>query len=297
MVIVVYFMEVIFLINPRSGRGKGLKWLNHIKDFCFHQGWKVFFWVSESAEHLKTLAVRAKEHSAQWIVVVGGDGTFHQVAKVLLGTSKGLSILPCGSGNGIAQHFAIPSHPIKALQRLTTLRKRLIDVAFVNDVPFFGFMGCGFDAWIAHQFAYQNTRGLYGYLKQILKHYFRFEPPTFTLQMQKCHLELQPFLFVVMNVCLLGNGFYLAPDACAEDGLLEGVALQKPPWWKTLPTLWYCFTKQTYKSAYVQHWRAKRFVLQFPHDRVAVHLDGEPYWMKAPLKVVCQPKQLTLWLG
>ena len=97
---------------------------------------------------------------ADIVVAVGGDGTVSEVGQGLTGTGKALGIIPCGSGDGLALHLGIPRDPVKAVQILNTGDISPMDMARVNDRPFFCTTGVGFDAVVAWNFAQAGHRGL-----------------------------------------------------------------------------------------------------------------------------------------
>src|ERR1700730_276262 len=54
------------------------------------------------------LAKRAAEEHAELVIVVGGDGTIHAVAKGLVGTQSVLGIIPTGTMNNLSHSLNKP---------------------------------------------------------------------------------------------------------------------------------------------------------------------------------------------
>ena len=112
-------------------------------------------------EELSTeIAQKAVREGVSKVVAIGGDGTVNEVGKGLIDSNTALAIVPIGSGNGLARHLKIPLKIEKAIQFALSQSAVLMDVCFLNEIPFFCTAGVGFDAEVAHEFAKQNSRGL-----------------------------------------------------------------------------------------------------------------------------------------
>ncbi len=70
------------------------------------------------------------------VVVLGGDGTVHSVAALLLGRDVPLGIVPLGTANLLARDLGLPLEPEAAIDVQTTARVHRIDVARCNGEPF-----------------------------------------------------------------------------------------------------------------------------------------------------------------
>src|SRR5688500_8660508 len=126
-------------------------------------------------EDLDGMIDAAESDGVDVVFAVGGDGTVHETAKRLAGRKPALGIVPTGSGNGFARHIGLPLDLAAALASCAGGRIETIDTASVNEHPFLGVMGIGFDAVVAERFASSSTRGLETYVREGLRAFSDFQ--------------------------------------------------------------------------------------------------------------------------
>ena len=78
--------------------------------------------------------------------------------------------------------------------------------------------------------------GHYGYLLAVIYKLFGFKENTITIETATEKWEAPFLLAMVVNSSRAGGGFYIAPPAEVNDGLLNMVLCQKLPLWKRV---WY----------------------------------------------------------
>ncbi len=204
---------ILFIVNPVSGR-KGSK--KRIVAFLEATGHRVAF--SEYAGHAEVLAREAVEDT---VVAVGGDGTVNEVARGLIGTSKTLGIIPCGSGDGLALCLGISRNFRKAYKTVAAGHAVPLDCAQICGRPFFSVCGTGLDAIVSEKFARSSTRGLLTYIRYALETWHNFEPERCRIVVDGSEHEAEAVLITVGNSDQWGNGARIAPQASCGDGLLE----------------------------------------------------------------------------
>jgi diacylglycerol kinase (ATP) len=94
------------------------------------------------------------------IVAAGGDGTVHDVASGLLGSSTPLGIIPTGTANVFAREVGLPFSPERIANILLHGKVRTIPVGQINGRPFLFIVGIGFDAEAVRYFEAEGTRQL-----------------------------------------------------------------------------------------------------------------------------------------
>lgn len=77
-------------------------------------------------------AKHAVEHGADAIVVCGGDGTVFDVLQGLVGSEIPLGIVPCGTGNILAQNLHIPKKPADAARWLLGAKTRPVPLGKIT---------------------------------------------------------------------------------------------------------------------------------------------------------------------
>ncbi|MGZ4400393.1 MAG: diacylglycerol/lipid kinase family protein [Gaiellaceae bacterium] len=102
--------EIVFLVNPASANGStGKRWPEIARE-AMSEGLVGDVLFSEHGEHLPKLAREALERGAKRLVVVGGDGSIHQVVNGLgerIGEVE-LALISRGTGWDYAREFGIP---------------------------------------------------------------------------------------------------------------------------------------------------------------------------------------------
>ena len=66
------------------------------------------FFMSEGTGHAIEIACYLRDSNFDLIVAIGGDGTVHEVANGIRGSSKRMGIIPMGNGDDFARALGIP---------------------------------------------------------------------------------------------------------------------------------------------------------------------------------------------
>lgn len=217
-----------FVINPIAG-GKDKKLIQSaILQYFEHKDREVVFFHTAYAGHGQEIAERAKLEKVDVVVAVGGDGTVHEIGTALVGSSCALAIIPCGSGNGFANHFKIPNKLRLAVEKINHAKITRVDVGKAGDRLFLSNCGFGLDAHVAKSFSSSKKRGFWNYARLTFSAYFNYQPISVEWQSETGVEKWKDvLLFSLANTNELGNGFQLAPKASASDGKLDIVVVQK----------------------------------------------------------------------
>jgi len=183
-------------------------------------------------------AKKALDAGADLVVAIGGDGTVRAVAGTLAGTGVPLGIIPVGTGNIFARNMDLPLGDIPALVR-TALdgRDAPTDVGKLNldrgprgpkeDHMFLVMAGVGFDAEMVAGADERLKRrlGWFAYFFAAIKHLGsrRMSASVSVDDSPEVNGQMRSVLFA--NVGRLPGGLILAPDATADDGMLDAVTL------------------------------------------------------------------------
>lgn len=122
-------MKTVFLVNPASANGKtGRRWpqIARAAHVAGLRGEAIF---SERAGQLGELAREAADEGASLLVVVGGDGTVHEVVNGIAGREGvELALIPRGTGWDFARTHGIPKRLGGALRIATDGTARPFDL-------------------------------------------------------------------------------------------------------------------------------------------------------------------------
>ncbi|HKR65328.1 MAG TPA: YegS/Rv2252/BmrU family lipid kinase [Thermoanaerobaculia bacterium] len=283
-------MKALFVINERSGRRRGYDVADVILGACAFE--------HEIAscgrkEDLDAMIDGAEAARIDVVFAVGGDGTVHETAKRLIGRKPALGILPTGSGNGFARHIGLPLDLAASLNACRGGRIETIDTASVNDHPFLGVMGLGFDALIADRFASSTVRGLETYVKEGLRAFADFHAEEYGIVVEGEEKKRRAFVIAVANSGQYGNNARVAPLASLQDGLLDVVIVGETRLVDAPLLLARLFTGSFHRAGRVKMLQTREVTIRRASAGLA-HLDGEPVTLDAELRVRVHPASLRL---
>ena len=288
-----YKLKCYFIINPISGFANQHRFPVLLDRYIDKQRYSYEYAFTSYAGHAIALAAEAVRQGVDCIVAVGGDGTINEVASQLVNQPVKLGIIPQGSGNGFARHLGISLSPRKALMQLNHAHTVKMDTGVINGKYFFNVSGTGFDGHISQIFAQQQQRGLATYIRIVLNEFQKFQAMPYRYQVDGKWMNGQYLLIAIANTSQYGNNAIIAPKACADDGLLDIVLMQKFPAY-LLPSMGMKgLLGQLDTSRYVRTFRTDHLIIELP-KKAPVHIDGEYYDTDNRLEVKVLPKSLHI---
>ena len=207
--------RVLVIINSRAGTKKKINFEDLITSTLPRTLFELDIRFTEYAGHASELTMNGLGAGYDLFLVVGGDGTVNEVAKHLIDANQPLSIIPCGSGNGLARHLNIPLDPKKALLRILKWNIQSIDTGVCNNRHFLCTAGVGLEAKVARKFIKSKTRGFISYAKIAKKTFTTFSPFKSTT------LNQTVVSITIANCNQWGNNTFIAPNASLQDGLFD----------------------------------------------------------------------------
>lgn len=293
--IIVMKKKIQFIINPISGTARKKNIPSLIERYLNHDLFEYEIVYSQYCKHAKEIALEAAHKAIDIVCAVGGDGSVHEVGTALIGTKTTLAILPLGSGNGLARHLKIPLNTIKAIQCINQQKSIAMDTGLVNDKPFLGVGGYGFDALIAEKFNNEGKRGMWNYVKLILREFHSYKPISIRIELPNFKRELPVFMCTLANSSEFGNGFCISPNSSVTDGKLELCILKPFAFWKAPLIAYHYFKKTSYKSEYTETISLEKARITVNQGRA--HYDGEPMEVRKELNIQVIPKSLNILVG
>lgn len=284
-------MKTLFVVNRRSGLRRRYDIATLIRAQIGGGAGEVL--PCESKSELDTIIASAAERGFDSICAVGGDGTVHEVAKRLIGTSLAMSILPTGSGNGFARHLGIPLDAREAIRLSENGRITTIDTATANGVPFVNVMGVGFDALVAEQFAQSRVRGIRTYLREGIRVFRSIVAEDYEVTIDGQVHRQSGFLVSVANSSQYGNNARIAPLASLQDGLLDVVIITEASLLSAPVMVMRLFTGTLNRARGVVMHRAAEVIIERQKPGPA-HLDGEPVNLPERLEITVRPASLRV---
>jgi diacylglycerol kinase (ATP) len=287
--------SIYFIINPISGTSKKKNLPALIDTYLDHSLFDYEIRYTQYAKHAKEIAHEAAQKGIDIVCAVGGDGSVHEVGTALIGTKTALAILPAGSGNGLARHLHIPLKLPQAIQSINQMHSIVMDTVLVNDKPFLGVGGYGFDALIADKFNKLAKRGFWNYVKLITKEFYSFKPIQISIELPNIKKEMPVVLCTVANASEFGNGFCISPQSSVTDGKIELCLLKPFAFWKAPSVAYHFFKKTSHKSKFTEIIPVEKARIII--DQQMAHYDGEPFKVRKELNIQVVPKSLNILVG
>jgi len=227
------------ILNPNSANGRGRRIRPRLEAALQAAG--IAYDISETRApgHGRGLASELRQSSPERLLVVGGDGTIHEVVNGLLesgvvglpATPPDLAILPMGTGNDFNRMIRAPKGVDGAIRVLEEGVATPFDVGYAawegGGGYFVNLVGVGIDvAVLQARASYSVLPGLLQYLAAFgsaLRSY-RPVPVTATLLREgdsPITVEGEALLAAVTVGPSIGGGFIIAPRASPGDGLLD----------------------------------------------------------------------------
>jgi len=219
--------KTLVIANPAAKHGETAKLIPIIEQLLLNLPHDIA--LTESIGHAATLAQGATAYDV--VVAAGGDGTVHEVLNGLMRIDPehrpALGLLPTGSGNDTRRTLGIPDDLAQAALTLATGERRRFDVGECNGIYFNNSFAAGLDAKVtAKAVEYKVTKrrsGLWLYLTALLHVLFReLESFSLAISFDGAPAETHDTLIVaVTNGPTYGGGFFITPDAIANDGVFD----------------------------------------------------------------------------
>jgi len=235
--------RVLVIVNPAAGRGRAQRLWPQAARALKSAGVEFDTATTRSAREAIALAERGAG-AYRAVIAAGGDGTVHEVVNGLLRASAGgetaaLGVLPLGSGDDFAK-MVPPEAPVggrpqgwlSAVAKIARGETRRFDAGrlesdtlargsvhyFANGMDVgFGAQGAAHAAampkWLKGQAAYIGAlaRTLVDYPQLRLRMSVDDAPPE----------AIETTMTAVMNGRCFGSSFWVCPEACVDDGLLD----------------------------------------------------------------------------
>jgi diacylglycerol kinase (ATP) len=225
------------ILNPAAGGGAGGRHRAEITRELKARGITPHIIETTGPGSGRVLAHAQAQAGAEVLVVAGGDGTIHEVANGLLqaGADTTLALIPIGTGNDFVK--VVPGTRTRgaAYDTIAHGERRLFDVGrarWHDEEEFFvNGMGTGIDVEVVRQLqSLPQLPGPLKYLLGLVKALFQFRSVSLRIHADAAALEQKVMIIAVGNGICQGGGFYLAPDARPNDGLLDLCVVREVNW-------------------------------------------------------------------
>lgn len=231
----------LFAVNPSAGSGRaGGVWRRLAVDHPELNGAAVV--LESDLERARSRLREALSPGLRAVVAVGGDGTIHQVANVLIESGLAgqvrLGVIPAGTGSDLARALAIPADPASALQLVWEARARPCDALEVRPEGHppeivVNVASAGVSGLVGQRVNALSRRNTLSYFTAALQAGLRYRPVPCRVELDGEEWFQGPLLLLaVANGFCFGRGMRVAPHAEVDDGLADVVVIPGMPRWR-----------------------------------------------------------------
>lgn len=293
------------LINPAAGSGNAKKTAAIVIDLLDQGDYTYTPYYTNFAGEEKEIVIRIaplltpwqkdlvlKDEAFHLLIVIGGDGTLHEVVNhfYLTGLEFPVSYIPAGSGNDFARGIGLKRDPKKALEQILSAKEpQAINVLTYEEKigEEYGLVlnnvGIGFDAFIvATTNASQSKKvlnkyhlGSASYLFYLVEALLKQKTfPTLVEMNGQCYDFDRTYLCTTTNIPYFGGGIPIAPMANPRKETIDLVIVEKPNIFAIMRFLLQLIFKRHTKNKHYQHFTSSkiRIVSVGPQEGQA---DGE----------------------
>lgn len=273
----------IFIVNPIAGNSFAGTMVPIIAGKIKENNIDGKIILTEHPGHATEISKQAADKGIRYIIGVGGDGTFNEIARPLINNKDVVAgIIPAGSGNDYCQ---IPGFPNRFTEKDWEIffRKNIIaqDVGNVNGTIFLNGLGIGFDAEVAAQNYTEDGKVRKGgsdkYVWHIVKTLLFFREKRMVVISDGKKHEADCFMNTVSIGRRFAGSFFLTPTAIANDGLFDVCSIKKLNLFHRFRLLLKVPKGKHIKDKRVDYFQSASIDLEFP-QRVPYHVDGEIFY-------------------
>jgi diacylglycerol kinase (ATP) len=272
----------VFIINPVAGNGFAGHYIATVKEMIQKFGVEAEIDFTTKKGHATEIARQRAEQGFDHIIGVGGDGTFSEIVQSLINKPQvTFGAIAAGTGNdfitllGFSNHFT--ENDWKILFEQNTIQ---MDVGKCNDRYFINGMGLGYDAQVAAEnYHVENSRTVKGgsktkYWWHILKTLVVYKELDMKVTLNNETKTTKTFLNTIANGRRLAGGFYLTPNAIANDGLLDVCMISQLALPGRVKELLHVMKQTHTNDEVVNYFTTNQICFEFAKT-VPAHLDGE----------------------
>ncbi len=293
-------MKVCLIINPNSGKKKGLKIFESIKPVLDKNEINYELIQTKRIGHAISISNKLKIEDYDGLIMIGGDGTFHEIVSGIMNRKDQkkipIGVIPGGSGNSFLYHLR--KDPKATLKEIIKFKKRYIDVIQVktkNNLFYsINLVGWGLITDVGKNSEKYRWLGTSRYTLVSLIEIIKNKTRRATLKIGNKEYNNTFTFIIACNTKYVGKGMYMAPKADVSDGLLDLIVvkgnLSRTLLFKTLPKL---FKGTHITDSNVTYHQVSNFSLITEEENL-LNIDGELKG-KTPIDVKIIPNAIEVF--
>lgn len=282
------------IVNPTSGGGRTLLDFPRISKLLHDENIYCEPHFTEHKYHAVELTVKAVNDGYRKIIVLGGDGTLHEVVNGLFIQKcvepNEVLVAPFGAGSGNddwLKTFGFEEGRYADIVRAIKAEESLLrDVGVVNYIEsqyrqnryMFGMSGTGFDAYVVKKFQHRNMKRKkhrWSYVMCVIRSFFRYKHTGVKVYLDDQLIYNNLLFSAAIGISKFnGGGIQQLPNAIMDDGLLDMTLIRPLHFWHILFRFRYLFNGDLYRIRHTEMWRGEKIRIESTPEMM-VEVDGE----------------------
>ncbi len=266
------------IANPTAGSRKVVKTLKKVRKVLDEAGVDYIVHETTHKGEGREIAEELTGEDGAEIIVVGGDGTVHEVLNGIRDVTKcRFGIIPSGTGNDFAATAKLPYNAEEATKLILNGEVKDTDYLTVGGKRCMNVGGMGIDVDVLVRCNNGKQTGKLKYVKNLIVSFFKYKGCEVTVECEGETFDKKSLVVVACNGKQFGGGIPICPVATIEDDKMDVIVVE------CLKSRWDIL------RAFIMLMRGK--IMSYPHkryystDRVkiipkqpsVVNLDGELY--------------------
>lgn len=211
------------IVNPQGGKGKSMKALATVEEIFKNNNAEYVIHKTEYAGHATEIAKELSQTPDTNIVVMGGDGSFHEV---LCGIDNfdnvTLGLVACGSGNDFIKKSGHSTNVKEAMQTILKGNVGYVDYMELGKYRCLNVGGGGMDVDVLLKYANCKTlKGKAAYYYSLFYTLLHTRFHHLRITADGVTEDTSVFMIGIGNGGFIGGGIPICPNAVVDDGLLN----------------------------------------------------------------------------
>ncbi|MDO4276714.1 MAG: diacylglycerol kinase family lipid kinase [Eubacteriales bacterium] len=224
--------RMLFIFNPKAGKGKIKTYLLEIVDVFNKFGYEV---IIRATQHPKDAYDQAKEYAdkVDLIVCSGGDGTLDEVVTGIMDKESSVPIgyIPAGSTNDFANSLFMPKNMVEAAYMIMEEELYHCDIGKFNDKTFAYIAAFGLFTDVSYQ-TDQDLKNILGHVAYVLEGVKRlFDIKSYHMKVETEDMTIEDdFMYGMISNSRSVGGFknLTGKNVDMDDGLFEVTLITMP---------------------------------------------------------------------
>ena len=269
-----------FIVNPSAGGKDGAKIkkaLPKIEKRLLERGVNYVIHTTKREKQAVELTQTLINAGSTNIIVVGGDGTLHEVINGFSQFDKvALGIIPCGTGNDFASSLNLPLDPVKALDLIIDGTPKYTDFMQMPTVRGLNIIGTGIDTDVLKRYQAKKRKNKLAYTTCLIQTLFNYKSIEFTAEANGESNHYSSFIACVANGHRYGGGIPICPVANPTDNKLDFVAVKEIKGLKLVGAFLKLKKGKILTFPQTTHFNMEKIKI-YPKGDYFVNVDGELY--------------------